>query len=151
MKVKSLSRVRHSATPWTAAHQAPPSMGFSRQEYCCFNNVLQTESLKTRQMDDPRVWRSGPKMGWIHLRERTKVMAGPSFPRAPGETGFPAHLDLAKACGSSSCRTVVSQCHWLVQGVHTLCDLLMQSLLHLRIYKPLLFLNPHMLSWGLPT
>ena len=33
MKVKSLSRARLSATPWTAAHQAPPSMGFSRQEY----------------------------------------------------------------------------------------------------------------------
>ena len=32
-KVKSLSRVRLFATPWTAAHQAPPSMGFSRQEY----------------------------------------------------------------------------------------------------------------------
>ena len=33
MKVKSLSRVRLCATPWTEAHQAPPSMGFSRQEY----------------------------------------------------------------------------------------------------------------------
>ena len=37
MKVKSesevLSRVRLLETPWTAAHQAPPSMGFSRQEY----------------------------------------------------------------------------------------------------------------------
>ena len=33
VKVKSLSRVRLSATPWTAAHQAPLSMGFSRQEY----------------------------------------------------------------------------------------------------------------------
>ena len=33
VKVKSLSRVQPSATPWTAAHQAPPSMGFSRQEY----------------------------------------------------------------------------------------------------------------------
>ena len=32
-KVKLLSRVWPSATPWTAAHQAPPSMGFSRQEY----------------------------------------------------------------------------------------------------------------------
>ena len=32
-KVKSFSRVRLLATPWTAAHQAPPSMGFSRQEY----------------------------------------------------------------------------------------------------------------------
>ena len=33
MKGKSLSRVRLLATPWTAAHQAPPSIGFSRQEY----------------------------------------------------------------------------------------------------------------------
>ena len=32
-KGKSLSRVRLLATPWTAAHQSPPSMGFSRQEY----------------------------------------------------------------------------------------------------------------------
>ena len=33
MKVQSLSRVRLLATPWTAAYQAPPSMGFSRPEY----------------------------------------------------------------------------------------------------------------------
>ena len=32
-KVKSLSRVRLFETPWTVAYQAPPSMGFSRQEY----------------------------------------------------------------------------------------------------------------------
>jgi len=33
VKVKLLSCVRLLATPWTAAYQAPPSMGFSRQEY----------------------------------------------------------------------------------------------------------------------
>ena len=33
VRVKSLSRVRLFATPWTAPYQAPPSMGFSRQEY----------------------------------------------------------------------------------------------------------------------
>ena len=33
MKVKSLSHARLFATPWTVAYQAPPSMGFSRQEY----------------------------------------------------------------------------------------------------------------------
>ena len=33
VKVKSLSRAWLFATPWTAAYQAPPSMGFSRQEY----------------------------------------------------------------------------------------------------------------------
>ena len=33
VKVKLLSHVWPSATPWTAVYQAPPSMGFSRQEY----------------------------------------------------------------------------------------------------------------------
>ena len=33
VKVNSFSRVRFLVTPWTAAHQAPQSMGFSRQEY----------------------------------------------------------------------------------------------------------------------
>ena len=33
VKVKSLRRVRLFATPWTVAHQTPPSMGFSRREY----------------------------------------------------------------------------------------------------------------------
>ena len=35
--MKSLSRVRLFATPWTVAYQAPPSMGFSRQE--CWSGV----------------------------------------------------------------------------------------------------------------
>ena len=33
VKVKSLSRVRRFATPWTVAYHAPPAKGFSRQEY----------------------------------------------------------------------------------------------------------------------
>ena len=33
MNVKSLSRVRLFASPWTVVYQAPPSMGFSRQEF----------------------------------------------------------------------------------------------------------------------
>ena len=33
IKMKSLSSVQLFATPWTVAYQAPPSMGFSRQEY----------------------------------------------------------------------------------------------------------------------
>ena len=37
VKVKSLSRVQLFMTPWTAADQAPPSMGFSRQE--CWSGV----------------------------------------------------------------------------------------------------------------
>ena len=44
MKVKSLSRVQLFATPWTAANQAPPSMGFSRQEYWSGGKALSVAS-----------------------------------------------------------------------------------------------------------
>ena len=54
VKVQSLNRVRLFTTPWTAAHQAPPSMGFSRQEYWSgvpfllkiFNHALQYICLR---------------------------------------------------------------------------------------------------------
>ena len=50
VKGKSLSRVRLSATPWTAAYQAPPSMGFSKQEYWsgvnCWEWLIQFFSSK---------------------------------------------------------------------------------------------------------
>ena len=53
MKVKSESEVAQScptpATPWTAAHQAPPSIGFSRQEY--WSGVPLLSSI--RQLDNP--------------------------------------------------------------------------------------------------
>ena len=45
--MKSLSRVRLLATPWTAAYQAPPSMGFSRQEYWSPFKVKLVASIKT--------------------------------------------------------------------------------------------------------
>ena len=60
VKVKSLSQVQLLATPWTAAYQAPPSMGFSRQEYWsgvplpfpraireALNKCISTKFLKT--------------------------------------------------------------------------------------------------------
>ena len=40
VKVNSLSRVRLLVTPWTAAYQAPPSMGVSRQEYWSGSHCL---------------------------------------------------------------------------------------------------------------
>jgi len=57
VKVKSLSRVQLLATPWTEAYQAPPSMGFSRQEYgvgChCF-------------LHRTALWPSNPTTGHTH-------------------------------------------------------------------------------------
>ena len=53
MKVKSeskaLSRVRPSATPWTAAFQAPPPIGFSRQEY--WSGVPGTRATAVKKTD----------------------------------------------------------------------------------------------------
>ena len=46
MKVKSLSRVLLLVTPWTAAHQAPLSMGLSRQEYWSGCHCLLREKLR---------------------------------------------------------------------------------------------------------
>ena len=41
VKVKSLSHAQLFVTPWTVAYQAPPSMGFSRQEYWSTRFLLQ--------------------------------------------------------------------------------------------------------------
>ena len=48
VKVESFSHVRLLATPWTVAYQAPPSMGFSRQEYW---SGLPLPSLSTRNIN----------------------------------------------------------------------------------------------------
>jgi len=68
VKVKSLSRARLLATSWTAAYQAPPSMGFSRQEYwsgvplpslspcALYFYFSYTISTSDHQALDPRDW-----------------------------------------------------------------------------------------------
>ena len=49
--MKLLSHVRLLATPWTATYQAPPSMGFSRQEYW---SGLPLPSPKKEEVDKTR-------------------------------------------------------------------------------------------------
>ena len=55
VKVKSFSHVRPSATPWTAAFQAPLSMGFSRQEYWSGVPLPSPKSTLDLQNQDVRV------------------------------------------------------------------------------------------------
>ena len=76
VKVKSLSHAWLLATPWTAAYQAPPSVGFSRQEY--WSGVpLPSPSRGTKNTQFPLLaWRAPkagvqgddlvPYMGWGH-------------------------------------------------------------------------------------
>ena len=58
VKVKLLSLVWLFATPWTAAHQGPPSMGFSRQEHWsgCHRLLLMTAVFRVK-------WN---KYSWLH-------------------------------------------------------------------------------------
>ena len=79
VKVKSLSRVLLLATPWTAAHQAPLSMGFSRQEYwsrvplpspfCCSYKVTKFSSPFSGQillfLSSFRLWEQLTFL-WLH-------------------------------------------------------------------------------------
>ena len=58
VKVKSLSHVQLFATPWTVAHQAPLSMGISRQEYC---SGLPFPSSGT--LPNPRIEPTSPALG----------------------------------------------------------------------------------------
>ena len=60
VKVKSLSHVRLFETPWNAAHQAPPSMGFSRQEY--WSGVPLPSPLMALRVSKPL--RSLTSLGW---------------------------------------------------------------------------------------
>ena len=62
VKVKSLSRVRLLATPWTAAYQAAPSMGFARQE---FSSVQFSELLSRVRLCDPMNHNRRPMGGWF--------------------------------------------------------------------------------------
>ena len=67
VKEKSLSRVRLLVTPWTAAYQAPPSMGFSRQEY--WSGVPLVKNMLANAGDmrygfDPRVGKVPWRRKW---------------------------------------------------------------------------------------
>ena len=85
--MKSLSRVRLFVTPWTIAHQAPPSMGFSRQEYWSGvpfpspgdlldpgieprSPALQADSLPSEPPGKPLSLRDGEKYTWQLLSIR---------------------------------------------------------------------------------
>ena len=97
MKVKSESEVAvmsDSATPWTTAHQAPTSMGFSRQEYWsgvslpCIFSVLQTGSFlnlylqmmyrKSLNLDLSDIFMFRIRL-WIFGRSITEVMVCTSY------------------------------------------------------------------------
>ena len=102
MRVKLLSRVQLLATPWTAAHQAPPSMGFSRQEYWSGvplpspKRKTRTIQKRTDQVTDDEV---------LMTREMTHDVLEVRIPWKSGDLGFwmgKAHLFLSSFHGEST-------------------------------------------------
>ena len=68
VKVKLLSRVRFFATPWTVAYQAPPSMGFSRQE--CWSGL---PFPSPGDLPDPGIEPGSPTLGVDTLPSKPPV------------------------------------------------------------------------------
>ena len=83
MNVKSFSRARLVATSWTTAYQAPPAMGFSRQEYWRnINNLrypddttLMAESEEELKRLLMKVKEESEKIGLKLNIQKTKIMA----------------------------------------------------------------------------
>ena len=78
--VKSLSCVRLLATPWTAAYQAPPPMGFSRQEYWC-GLPLPCERWTIKKTECQRIdvfelwcWRTFFRVPWTTKRSNQSIL-----------------------------------------------------------------------------
>ena len=84
VKVKSLSHVQLFATPWTVAHQAPPSKGFSRQEYWSGSPFPSPGDLP-----DP-----GLNLHLLHLQSDSLPSSYQGSPRGRNRSGFFFSLNL---------------------------------------------------------
>ena len=110
VKVKSLSRVRLLGIPWTAAYQAPPSTGFSRQEYWSgvplpsvqFSRSVVSDSLWPHESQHARPPCPSPTPGvhsdlhqwilsqWCHPAISSSVIPFSSCPQSlPASKSFP--------------------------------------------------------------
>ena len=82
MKVKSESEVAQScqtlATPWTAAYQAPPSMGFSRREY--WSGLPLPSPVLLLLLGSPYLLSTGKK--WASTMDSSWTFLGVAFSRA---------------------------------------------------------------------
>ena len=103
VKVKSLSRVWLVATPWTAAYQAPPSMGFSRQEYwsglplpslnkICYRIVNKNSSvhlIRSREYHyGVEIWGNSWKRIWLLRVEFHQNWKRPVYPNVHRSTVY---------------------------------------------------------------
>ena len=117
MKVKSLSRVRLLVTPWTAAYQAPPSMGFSRQEYWSGSPLPSPSALAGGFFSTSVSWKARQTLPQAENEGASQVVKEPTCQmqetqemrvRFPGlidplEEGTATHSSIL-ACGPTGCQ-----------------------------------------------
>ena len=96
VRVKSLSHVWFLATPWTAAYQAPPSMGFSRQEYW--------SGVPLPSPNNKRTWHL---RNYINLIQNIKITALKTKQR-----WVPACDDFTDTCFTLNHSEVLLSSHW---------------------------------------
>ena len=108
VKVKSLSRVRLLATPWTAAYQAPPSMGFSRQKYWSGVPLPSPKTCTRRSKMTQFITIRDKKLHWCPSEEMHKLWHGhkPEYPTA-------------MTMNTCTCNTSTTLSEWQWIPVHT--------------------------------
>ena len=105
VKMKSLSRVQLLATPWTTAYQAPPSMGFSRQEYWSGVPLPSQKGLYSQVK-----WKSLSYV-WLFATPLTIQSMESSRPEYWSGQPFPSPGDLSQGLnpGLQCCRWILYQ------------------------------------------
>ena len=141
---KSISRVWLFATPWTVTHQAPLSMGFSRQEYCSglprllpgphpnlgsepVSPALQADSLPSEPPGKTAVWKLGFHICPSHELLQCRNISRGGMSRKPQvapmtqyhhpASGFPS-IQMSKNTSLINCKIIVKQ--WVSLRWHCL-------------------------------
>ena len=122
VKVKSLSCVRLLVTPWTAAYQAPPSMGFSRQEYWSGvplpSPVVALSQLKNVYLSIQFIFKLliGKELLWFQKRAIYVTIFYSCRTRSQGEkylylfsTVYLLHINLPQAANFQRCKCAFHQ------------------------------------------
>ena len=129
VKVKSLSCVRLFATPWTVAYQAPPSMGFSRQE--CWSGL---------PFLSPEFWSQPHRKLWFLRKKQNKD----SVLRSSAVRQGRVYLDNLQSPYIKFLKLIfieVQLIHSVLLQVYSKVNLL-HTFIYLSTYLPSLFLEP---------
>ena len=119
--MKLLSRIRLLVTPWAAAHQAPPSKGFSRQEYWSgvpLRYSVNIDCIRTQKPKKPYdlLYCSGidlllsPRYVYTYIRDLARWRKGIGSRRRNRSK----HLDMEKSMGCWGIASV--QYHWKAES-----------------------------------